>query len=610
MMRNCWIGLGLACWAWSGVAETRVSEGRMQTGPLTWEVDPSGTLTTQQWPVESLMKVRMGTPEGRVMGNDPFAQPSQALPELQYESDRVTSMLGVLEQAGGTKVPFTVQRSVVFDAKRQAIRVLDVVSSSQDADQEVLISYETLWRQNAGMQVATPREFFVGKPGSSAGAMAAVIGSTEAPILMFIYGSQERGWARKVEATGRGMTWTYSGLLRAKQRVVLLHWVALTKDAQTQTVKQVRESLVDEKGLPAGARVDDQVLKELVNFPMGAEPAADGFSPGDLPLVIQLAEALKIERDFAADHAVMAGVPLLKGDFSASDILLESESGEKRLELAQVAAVQGGAGIGRQARVFLRDGTVMTGSLRWQEGAMKTESLGKVSVTPEALDVLMLRRSEDLDGRAQFAALLLTRSGEVKGLASVPAGSGRMRWPGGDMELPWAEIQSLRQLPLPDLGQEAWLKDGSRVRGWFATGEPLLADAVVYGRNWSAFKQAADAAKGNQEEAAPLPKEPYLRTAHDSLILGQWGQPTLALAGAAGQIEVPVGEIRSVQVKSGEGADSSVLELEVATTSGGVLRGAAVSEMMQWRRGGQVLSLPWRSIAEVVQLPGAATPTR
>jgi hypothetical protein len=245
---------------------------------------------------------------------------------------------------------------------------------------------------------------------------------------------------------------------------------------------------------------------------------------------------------------------------------------------------------------------VVSGVLQWKEGAIQTEGLGTVRVTPEAVDALVLRKDEDKDGRSAFAAMVMTQSGEVRALAEIPQGMARLRWPGGGLQLPWEEIESVRQLPLPDLGQEAWLKDGSRIRGWFGSDDPALADCAVYARTWTALQQGLEAAKGSGSSNDQAPKEPHLRTHHDSLIVGRWGQPVVAVSAAAGPIEVPVEEIRKLRVQSGEGDQDQIL-LEIATAAGGVVKGAAVTDAVRWNHGEQMLSLPWSSVAEIVQTP-------
>ena len=54
----------------------------------------------------------------------------------------------------------------------------------------------------------------------------------------------------------------------------------------------------------------------------------------------------------------------------------------------------------------------------------------------------------------------------------------------------------------------------------------LLEDA---GPAWTALQQGLEAAKGSGSSNDPAPKEPHLRTHHDSVIVGRWGQPVVAV---------------------------------------------------------------------------------
>lgn len=602
MMRARWTGKLtlslLACF----VTQARVTaQESYSTGAETWAIDSSGTLSSNDWPIQGALQLSLSAAvdEGKPKEAGGTAEKAAApLPELQYGSDREVTMLGVIEGKSGTKVTNMEKRSVRFDADRRAIRILDVISSNDSNDQKITISYTTRWRPEIVPKLAKPRPFTVGAATASSGALVAVTGDSKLPVLMFIFGAQAKGWTRTVSATPDTLRWEYTGTLAARQRVVLLHWLALTDDAKTATLKTIRESLIQD-GMPVDASLNAQVQKELANFPMEIEAgtakselAASGL---ELPFVKALCANLKIERTPDQDHVVLSGGPILKGDFSAGEMRLKTHAENRTLLLEDIAAIQGGAGMGRRARVYLRDGTVAGGVLTWKEAAFKDASLGTMKLSPESLDTLILRSSSRDHEPAGFAALWVGQDGDVHGLPSLPSGMAPLRWAGGELQVPWSQITTLRQRPLPEIGQEIALKDGSRLHAWFspsAGGSPL-SSCSAYATTWNDLM----AVLGGGEAPLQVVDSARLQTTDASSLTGAWGQAHLTLATDTGAIELPVSEIQRVTVTARLDDGSSLLE--VATSRGATLRGGATTDGLAWKRGDQVLTVPWPLISEI-----------
>ena len=171
----------------------------------------------------------------------------------------------------------------------------------------------------------------------------------------------------------------------------------------------------------------------------------------------------------------------------------------------------------------------------------------------------------------------------------------RLRWAGGQWDLPWDDVYGIRQLPLPDLGQEVALKDGSRIRGWVlpSAAAPELASCLIYSANWTAFTEALE-----NEETPPLPTARQLRTSDKSLIIGGWGQDEVAVASPTGTLRVPVSDIRRIQIEPD--ISEGPVSVEITTAQGSVIRGIAGEDALLWKHGAMVLKLPWPLISDIV----------
>lgn len=71
--------------------------------------------------------------------------------------------------------------------------------------------------------------------------------------------------------------------------------------------------------------------------------------------------------------------------------LLLSSGQTLPLSQSDLIALSGGEGAGRVHRAFFKDGTVLTGQLKWRAARFKADQLGAISLTPDAMALLILR---------------------------------------------------------------------------------------------------------------------------------------------------------------------------------------------------------------------------
>lgn len=582
----------------AALAAQGATEESFSTGDMSWTVDPYGVLKTKNRPLVSAftLGIEAAKSSGKKTG---VATPQEALPELRYGSDLNVTLRGMDNE----KKSFaqTIQRSIRFDQERKAVRVLDIITSASDDPQELLLRYQTRWQPNVVPKLTKPR--FVSSPADPISSIGTLIVTQDSklPVMCLLYGSDAKSWDRKIIIQQDALSWTYTGVLPARRRVVLLHWLTFYDDVKTATVDKMIETLTPH-GIPADDSLSEDVVKELANYPIpvlvkapaSSKPgAADGAMP--LALVKAFADALHVERAADTDHLVLTAGTVVKGGFNATKLKLESKGQVRELPLAQIAAIHGGHS---QSRVFLRDGTVVTGRLNWESATFQSETLGKLELKPESLDDLVLRTSTD-DGRIDFKPVAWISDGpegQVMAWKTFPPKPLQATWAGGGLTLSWEDIASIHRRPPPALEHQLTLRDGSRMLAWIElteSGFPLQDCAAL-----ASTPEALLAFLADNDAVADI-KGASLILADGSTLAGSLAEPVLRWITKEGEIQLKAADIQ--QFKRSPPDDALLYEIKTATDS--AVSGRPVEPALAWKLGGQTLSVPWRLITELKSVP-------
>jgi hypothetical protein len=573
------------------MAAPGMADEALSTGDMTWTVDSRGELRTGDWPLVSALSlgIEWKKSDAKKAGPD---SPKPALPELRFGSDRSATMLGMDHER--KNLAQTIQRSVRFDQERHAVRVLDIITSAMDEPQDLILRYQIRWQPTVVPKLTKPR--FVSSQTTKApiGALVATPDS-KVPALFLLFGNDAKGWKRKFTDDQDLLSWAYTGVLPARGRVVMLHWLTFTSDVNLAAVSKLIKTLIS-GGLPMDDSLSDEVMKELANYPIPENatptqsPAADG-SRATLAWVKAFAEASHIERSDDVDHLVIATGTVVKGSFSASKVRLENNGGMHELPLTEIAAIRGGPS---QSRVFLRDGTVSTGKLSWESATFQSETLGKLTLKPESLDQLVLRTST-ADGAMPFkpaAWICDDAGGQVMAWKSFPSKPLQATWAGGHLTLNWEEILSIHQLPPPALEHELNLKDGSRLHGWIdltESGLPTPDCAALAGTPGALLALLEGKAAETKISGQTL------TLADGSVLAGNPAASVLRWITKDGEIQTKSTDL--VQIKRSATTDALLYELE--TSTGTRLSGQPAEPALDWKHGSRTISVPWRLITEL-----------
>ncbi len=564
------------------------AEETYSSGDMSWTVDSYGVLKTKQWPLVSTLLL---TIEESIRKDQKTAKPAaqKPLPELHYGSDRSVTLLAMSEDK--KKLTQTIQRSVRFDQERKAVRVLDIITSATDETQYLTLRYQTRWQPTIVPKLAKP--LFISKPPEAKSPIAALIAAQETtlPVMYQLFGNDAKGWKRKITVHQDLLDWTYTGVLPAKQRVVLLHWLTFTNDVKADTVDKVISTLTS-GGMPEEDSLSEDILKELANFPIPVKaPASSKIATNEskpkLAFVKAFADAIHVDFSTEVDQLMFTSGAVVKGTFDAKKVQLENMGRMRELPLAQIAAIRVKPS---PSRVFLRDGTVLSGRLSWASATFQSQTLGKLALKPERLDQLVLR-SAAADGKMDFkpvAWIAEDIDGQIIAWKTFPLKPLQTTWAGGRLILQWRDIASIHRLPAPAMEHSLILRDSSHLHVWLDLKESdsALNDCAGLASTPEALLSILD---GNAPTSAII--DSALMLADGSVLVGDFAEPNLSWITKDGVIQIRATDIQQIK--------SNAPLYQIKTTTDTHLSGQPVAPTLSWKRDNQTMNVPWRLITEL-----------
>lgn len=307
-----------------------------------------------------------------------------------------------------------------------------------------------------------------------------------------------------------------------------------------------------------------------------------------LPFLEQFCATLQVERSSDVDHLILDGGVMIEGEFKAKSVSL----GGRDLSVEDIAAIQSGQGT-QAVRVYLRDGSVLRGPLSWKEARFESETLGAIRLKADHPGQIVMRRA-DHDGMlsAKPLAWMADRlHGQVMPVMKPPEQPLRCRWLGGEMMLAWSGIQSIRALPAPALEHEVQLADGSRVRGWLelaGVALPMTECAALAG----SMAELLALLEGKTPEP-PVITGAFVQIEGGSVIAGEPGQPSLPWQTKEGMVTMKAADAVELRRLPEEAASGLGAVFEITSHQGAKYTGRPCDAVLLWKRGTEVLRLPW-----------------
>ncbi len=317
-----------------------------------------------------------------------------------------------------------------------------------------------------------------------------------------------------------------------------------------------------------------------------------------LPFLEQFCAELKVERSMKTDHLLLDGGVIIDGGFKAESVSL----GGRDLSVEDIAAIQSGRGT-RAVRVFLRDGSVLRGLLSWKAARFESEALGSITLKEDHPGQIVMRRVGQ-DGRLTGKPVAWMADGplgQVLPVMKLPEQPLRCRWLGGEMALAWSDIRSIRALPAPALEHEVQLTDGSRVRGWLefaGAGLPMTECAA-----WAGSPADLLVLLAGKTSEPPRIVGASVLIQDGTVIAGGMEQPSLSWQTKDGVLAMKAADV--VGLRRLPEADASGLgaAFEITTQQGAKHMGHPCDAALLWKRGAEVLRLPWPLIQGIKPSP-------
>ncbi len=347
-----------------------------------------------------------------------------------------------------------VTRDLWFDRARAGVRVVDVFENTGARREtfriELKTAYQNPWQDLHGSE----GRILGGKPGAGLGArdfgLVVKFSAAEGRHDTLIITSSERDAMPPMVSYSsnlRELTLSHDLEIEPGQKAALLHWVAQRNlqspgDAEGALRPFYHRRQLANPGLPED--LDSGLVR---NFDAQSFPAP-GVTPHDLEALVSLnrvTEALGIDRR-GDDLLWISAENQLAGTVNGkASLRVKTQWGERETAITAVAAIQGGAGLGRTPRVFLRDGRVWAGEVVASDLTMKIAEGWEVEeLRPAELSLLLLRVGEN-DGRPPEGTGLFVelRGGDVLAVAGGDERTLHILTPWGEDEVAFSRISEL-----------------------------------------------------------------------------------------------------------------------------------------------------------------------
>lgn len=553
-----------------------------------------------------------GRPGTLSIGNDAFTpQSARQTPD------------GSEVEITGTCGAYSVTRRIWVDRTRGGARFIDTISSTREANENVVVSLELLDVSQAPFRLdgsAVPSQ----TPGAELRGEETIsfhppAGNEETNSCLWLLGENKEGpiprWLPAVTERPPQLQWKLT--LPAKGQVSLVYWVIQRSNVSPGQSGEVLKAFW-KNGRLVQSQVPSTLAATVVNFTpkqlqMDTEPAATDW----LASLTRFTSALGIERG-TEDVYWMNTNSHLKGEVSGKPLVVESRLGRLEVPLADVAAVQGAGGGGRIPRVFLRDGLVLPGALTLPEWKITGARGWTIQLQPETLEAVVLRAQPE-DGLTANKATVLARltSGEVLPLNWRGGETLTLATPWGSLEVPLSAIRAFWHVRTPVPACRLCLADGSQVTVFPLPREvegqnPRLGPVRFALTDLDALWQPGYEIPAPDEEPEEITGLDELQAASGCLLKGQnliaatLADEKLMFTSGAAHTQVPAAEI--LELRRVEPASDTLPVFVISLAGGASFQGTLSGESITLRTHTSTWQVPLSHLLIYKRLDTAATP--
>jgi hypothetical protein len=360
-------------------------------------------------------------------------------------------------KAGGVEVA----RRIRVDTARSVARYIEVFANTSRCEVSHTVTVGSKLGGSCGEVITSGGAIFQSGLGETDSGLLTV-SSTNRPCVMFLVaGPRSKVRPVVVVKSKRTFTFAYNITVKPGKTVSIVHLVAQRRGVTTANVAELFKGF-SRGGRLVSAEIPKPLRRTVVNFRSGSGVDVGEPGPGLRP-VLDLADKLDVERG-EADVLVVGEEGRLPGNVKCGGLVVSTAYGEAALDFKDVALLAGGAGIGRQERVYLRSGEVLAGPMEAGEMAFTSEAGMEIALVPSKVDMLFMRTAPE-DGRPSpgVAAFVVTRLGERLAVSEDVPAELAMATPWGPLRVALEEVQGLSYVREPRPGHRLALRDGSRL---------------------------------------------------------------------------------------------------------------------------------------------------
>ncbi len=310
----------------------------------------------------------------------------------------------------------------------------------------------------------------------------------------------------------------------------------------------------------------------------------------------------------AVDTLAIGAQTRLFGKAEGGPIHLQGRHGKAEFPLASIAAILGkGNDTAREAKVYLRDGQIFTGTITAPDLAFVQTGGTRVALDPASLDRLVMAEnpSEKADWSADSLALVETYGGDRIKVRDLAAFSLSLTTPWGDLPISLDSLAWLRPIEGGNPGYRVELKDGSAVVGLIASdelqlGETDLGPISLDGRELKSVFTPLSSTDSRQT----IPVETVTRVTGGQSLVGPIANPTLPLVSEGVQLETSVSAIRKIRrfevsLEDAPAMSTDAPAFEIERWDGGKIIGYLSLDLLSIDIEGRDWLVPVREIVEI-----------
>jgi len=511
----------------------------------------------------------------------------------------LTANMGALE----------VTRRIRVDVKACGARYLEMLKNTGRKSVSATVSLKTYLGGSCQTVVSDTGSFAVAALGKKDGGILAVQrqGTHRPSVVFSLAGPRSKVKPALAIQGNRMFQFHYRLTVPPGKTVSLLHTVAQRRLGGTPNPKTLATMFKPFRSRDWVRDLPSKVRRTIINMRGFA-----GVSIGAPELLTTLDE-LGIERG-KIDVLIVEEEARLSGEASCKRLSVRTSYGKADVGIEEVAALFGGAGVGRPMRLYLRNGEVLVGRVEAEGLELVTTGGMTIQLPPAQLSVLVMR-ALPTDGKPPkgAAALLATHSGNRLALSADRPIAFDAATPWGPLGVTLDQLEHISYVREPQPCHRLALTDGTRL-SVILRGTPLAPASLRFGAIKVAPHAIAMLKRLKPQKADKKPEEEAdedeeLTAAHAILIgenrlVGVIDLPTLRVATPAGVTPLDPKQVLLMERRDDESAGSSpVFTFELR--DGGTLWGRFQERVLPIRSGQRVLRVP---VEHLVSFRGAKEP--